>query len=239
MRLLRLNSVKKVPNTSNRYDIQVRGTHNFFADGMLVHNSFCAINYIPGLNHPEMFGETGCITVGSKGLSKQGLVFKNNSNNDGNVYVQTLRKLLAAGLEERFRTLATSLVGKRFTIFGEVYGGSIQDLKYGITTPEFRMFDMLIDHDRWQPRDELGFANEFLDIIKPVPILYDGPFDLAAIENVRDGATVVSGDNIREGVVVTSRDQSCHPTHGRRIAKFISPNYLTRKVKNGEATEYQ
>ena len=61
---------------------------DIFAEGELVtavekaHGTFCSIKLIPDLKHPEMFGETGCITVGSKGLSKQGLVFKNNNVND-------------------------------------------------------------------------------------------------------------------------------------------------------------
>lgn len=234
MRQLRLKSVKKVSNTSERYDIQVRRTHNFFADGMVVHNSFCCIQWIPDLNHPEMFGDSGNIVVGSKGLIKQGLVFKNNANNDGNVYVQILRKLLDQGLERNLAALS-HMYSDSVKIFGEVFGGNIQDLKYGLTAPVFRVFDIKIGNS-FEPR---SVAESICDSmgLEMLPVLYSGPFDLAEIEKVRDGKTAISGDNIREGVVVTSRDTSVHPVHGRRIAKFISPAYLTRSNKN--ATEYQ
>jgi hypothetical protein len=48
----------------------------------------------------------------------------------------------------------------------------------------------------------------------------------------------VGGTNVREGVVVRSLVPTEHPLHGRKICKFISPAYLLRRVKNGEATEF-
>ncbi len=71
-----------------------------------------------------------------------------------------------------------------------------------------------------------------------MPVLYRGAFDAKLLEEYRDGTTTVGGTNVREGIVVHSMVPGEHPMHGRKIAKFISPNYLTRKVKNGEATEY-
>lgn len=40
---VQLSSVQKVENDSKRYDIETEKTHNFFADGILVHN--CAVLY--------------------------------------------------------------------------------------------------------------------------------------------------------------------------------------------------
>jgi hypothetical protein len=74
--------------------------------------------------------------------------------------------------------------------------------------------------------------------LRPVPTVYDGAFDIAAIEQVRDGNTILGGNNIREGVVVRAVNTVDHPHHGRRIAKFISPAYLLRKSKNGETSEF-
>lgn len=212
------------------------------------HGTCCILNFIPGLNNPEMFGNLGCITVGSKGLNKQGLVFKNNDNNSGNVYVQTLRKLLEAGFENNLAVALDMTAGDDWssnddfigltTIFGEIFGGNIQDLKYGLTSPTFRVFDVKIDGE-WLDRDyaEIFCKRAGLEML---PVLYSGPFDLDAIVAVRDGKTMIGGDNVREGVVVTSTDMSYHPKHGRRIAKFISPDYLTRKAPKGaEATEFQ
>jgi RNA ligase (TIGR02306 family) len=111
----------------------------------------------------------------------------------------------------------------------------VQDLDYGTTKPTFRVFDMRIGRE-WLSPDAVSYWTKDLPC---VPTLYTGPFDLAAIEAVRDGVTTVGGTNVREGVVVRSLVTRDHPIHGRRIAKFISPDYLTRKVKGGEATEYQ
>jgi len=201
------------------------------------HGTFLCLQWIPGLNHPEMFGETGNIVVGSKGLIKQGLVFKNNQANNGNVYVQVLRRLLDTGLERNLAAVSY-MFSNPVKIYGEVFGGSIQDLKYGLTAPTFQVFDVQIGNS-FEPR----FAAENLCVsmgLTMLPMLYQGPFDLAEIEKVRDGKTTISGDNIREGVVVTSANQTAHPKYGRRIAKFISPDYLTRKAPKGsEATEYQ
>jgi len=55
---------------------------------------------------------------------------------------------------------------------------------------------------------------------------------------VRDGRTMLGGTNIREGIVVRSATEARHEIHGRKICKIISPDYLIRRVKNGEATEY-
>ena len=224
-----------------RYDFErLESVPDMFASDMTVtateklHGTFCAIVYEPGLNHAEMFGEHGDIIVHSKGLGGQGLAFKNNAANDGNLYVKTMRKLLGDGLEDRFRTLATSYAGKRYAILGEIYGKGVQDLAYGTREPEFRMFDVMVD-DLFLPQDELGFDHS-LHGIPFAPVLYNGPFNLEALTAVRDGKTTVGGDNIREGIVVRAVGVHRHPMHGRRIAKMISPDYLLRKSK--EATEY-
>jgi hypothetical protein len=96
------------------------------------------------------------------------------------------------------------------------------------------VFDILIG-ERWLTDDELATACAHLGVAK-VPLAYKGPFNLSALEAVRDGATMLGGANIREGIVVRSENLLPHPTHGRRIAKMISPDYLVRKAKN--ATEF-
>jgi len=238
MRQLRLKSVKKVSNTSNRYDIQVRGTHNFFADGMLVHNSFCAIVVEPGLSHPEMFGSHGEFLVHSKGLGAQGLAFKNNDANTGNLYVRTLKSLLDAGLEDRLKASFDFNAVKNIALIGEVFGRGVQDLHYGLDKPGFRVFDIRVHHvfgETYLAQSRVAELLAKLEI-DMVPTVYEGPFDIAALEAVRDGRTMLGGTNIREGIVVRSATEARHEIHGRKICKMISPDYLTRKSK--DATEY-
>ena len=194
-----------------------------------------SIVYVPGLTHLEMFGSKQNILVHSKGLGAQGLVFKNTPENDGNLYVRTLKHLLETTDLEAVLQHMSSVDGGGNTvaILGECYGKGVQDLDYGTSKPEFRVFDAKIG-SHWLDESAL---NHFVPLSK-VPVLYRGPFDAVALEEYRDGVTTVGGTNVREGIVVRSMVGDTHPLHGRKICKMISPAYLLRKVKNGEATEY-
>lgn len=209
-----------------------------------LHGTCMCITWLPNFTHAEMFGEAGNILVNSKGLGASGLAFKNSPANAGNLYVRILRGLLAKCLEAQLNSLVAVLTEDQqlvittelpVRIWGEVYGAGVQDLHYGTKGPEFAVFDIKIG-ERWLTDDELATACAHLGVAK-VPLAYKGPFDLTALEAVRDGKTMLSGDNIREGIVVRSENVLPHPTHGRRIAKMISPDYLVRKAKN--ATEFQ
>jgi len=201
-----------------------------------LHGTFCAIGYVPGLNHPEMFGEDGCIMVHSKGLGGQGLAFKNVPENVNNLYVRQLNRLLDAGFESKLRQMSGLNGGTTVTVMGEIFGASVQDLGYGLKEPEFRVFDIALDTGWFDPVSMPMRATTLG--LNSVPVLYDGAFDVVAIEQVRDGTSTLGGSHVREGVVVRAVNTVYHPVHGRRIAKFISPNYLLRKVKNGEPSEF-
>ena len=240
--------VASVPEAALTYDFhRWESVPDIFDPGEIVvaqekiHGTMTCIHYFPGMDHPEMFPDHAgyrSITVSSKGLGSQGLVLKNVEANANNVYVRALRSLLANHhLSELLHSMSkVDGGGYPVAILGEVFGKGIQDLDYGTTEPTFRVFDMRIGRE-WLGPDAVSYWAKDLPC---VPTLYTGPFDPAAIEQVRDGVTTVGGSNVREGVVVRSLVPQDHPIHGRRIAKFISPDYLTRKVKGGgEATEYQ
>jgi hypothetical protein len=110
----------------------------------------------------------------------------------------------------------------------------VQDLTYGTSQPSFRVFDIMVGNS-WLGWDVMVETAAGLGL-ETVPLAYRGPFDVAALEAVRDGKTMLGGTNIREGVVVKSAMEDRHPYHGRKIAKMISPSYLLRSSKN--ATEY-
>jgi RNA ligase (TIGR02306 family) len=208
-----------------------------------LHGTNMCITWVPDLTHEEMFGTQGNIMVNSKGLGASGLAFKNNPANQGNLYVRTLRDLLSKDFEAKLLTLVATLTAEMqleimtplpVRVFGEIYGAGVQDLHYGTRAPEFAVFDMQIG-ERWLTDAELAQACAHLGVRK-VPLAYKGPFDLTALEAVRDGTTLMGGTNIREGIVVRSENLLPHPVHGRRICKMISPDYLVRKAKN--ATEF-
>ncbi len=45
MKTVKINSIKHIESDSKRYDIETKDTHNFFANGILVHNSCINLHY--------------------------------------------------------------------------------------------------------------------------------------------------------------------------------------------------
>lgn len=45
MKTVKIKSIKRIDSDSMRYDIETKKTHNFFADGILVHNSCINLHY--------------------------------------------------------------------------------------------------------------------------------------------------------------------------------------------------
>ena len=221
------------------YDFEsIQTVPDLFEDGEIVvateklHGTNCQIGYVPNLNNDELFFD-GNLYVGSKGMSAKGLVMKNNAANDGNVYVRTLRGLIDQGFGDKIRDLSVAYGGGVIRVFGEVYGKGVQDLAYGTTTPQFAVFDIQIDGQYVTYKSRLELAEQLG--LPLVPVLYEGPFDREALVVHRDGKDSISGTCVREGIVIVARDGGRHPNHGRKIGKWISPDYLTRK---GNATEF-
>lgn len=218
---------------TSKYDFEsIQSVTDLFEVGELVvateklHGTNCQIGYVPDLNHEDLFFG-GAVYVGSKGLSAKGLVMKNAKSNDGNLYVRTLNALLADGFGERLKAASDARGGAAIRVFGEVYGKGVQDLAYGLSTTTFAAFDIKVG-DHFLPYDErLSLAEELG--LPVVPTLYEGPYDLDALIVHRDGKDTISGTNVREGIVIVARDGGRHPHHGRKIGKWVSPDYLERK----------
>lgn len=190
--------------------------------------------YIPGLNNPECFGG-GDIYVASKGLGNKGLAFKDNEKNKGNLYVRMLQSELDKGLEGRLRALSERHGGGPVRFMGEVMGKGVQDLDYGFAEPVLRIFDIHVEGAPFTPENTELFARELE--LELLPALYVGPYDLEVLKTYRDGLDTISNSHVREGIVIRACDGSRHPYHGRRIGKWVSPDYLTRS--NKDATEFQ
>lgn len=66
MNLMKIKSIKKIKNNSKRYDIQIKNNNNFFANGILVHNSMLELYNDNSVNNwlfatrkcPEAEGQT-------------------------------------------------------------------------------------------------------------------------------------------------------------------------------------
>jgi RNA ligase (TIGR02306 family) len=192
-----------------------------------LHGTLIQVGVVPG-----EYEEGGDVYVTSKGLGAKGYNLKDCPENDGNIYVQALRKLRAS---EGFESLMDIAVvsNRPIRIYGEIVGKGVQDLGYGHDTPELYIFDVQVG-ETFLTRARLEQFAEALGV-KAVPVLYRGPFDLEALAKVRDGKDTISGTHVREGVVIAAADGSVHERYGRKIAKFVSPDYLLRK---GDVTEY-
>ena len=201
------------------------------------------------------------ILVSSKGLGEKKFVLKES---DGNLYWRVVRDYNLVNLAETVAThysayegnfdeendVATHAKVTRVAIFGETFG-KVQDLDYGYVGNDlgFRVFDIFIEfinengtQGRWLNASEVEVEAKLANV-PLVPRLYAGPFSIGKIKELASGKEQVSGKelHIREGVVVRPLDRGDGYDLGKKkIGKFVSEAYLTRKPRNGqEVTEYQ
>lgn len=195
--------------SSNRYDIETE-SHNFFANGVVVHNS----NWRAALIHGDFY-------VGSHKTCKK--------DDPRSTFWQMAHKY---EIERRLREfLADYAKGEEdvvnntaIILFGEVYGGNIQHLKYGMEAPEehdLRLFDISIN-GRYLDRQPFLDAVKHLDL-PVVPSLYDGPFYPVHLELA--SGTAFSGGHYREGIIIKPHQERWNRKIGRVILKKISKEY--------------
>lgn len=225
-----------IENWQRYPDVFEHGEHVVATEKL--HGTFSAFCYWPGLEHPELLN--GNWFAYSKGLGSQGLVFKHNEANAGNLYH---RHLVNSDFVQKITDLSAAAGSNGFaeepiTMLGEIFGTGVQDLSYGQSKPVFRLFDVYAGvpgSGRWLTWEELKVFSQVTGI-PLVPVLYEGEYDLAAILAIRDGRDSISSKHVREGVVVKSTTNRYHDALGRVMLKFVSPDYLLRK---GNVTEYQ
>lgn len=224
-----IENIQKHPDTF-RSDEQVVVTEK-------LHGTFCQIAYLPNERQYDGFLD-GAVFVGSKGLSAQGLMLKNNERNAGNLYK---RAVIDSGVAFRFAAFVDRVCQRdRAYLVGEVFGRGVQDLGYGLETPSFRVFGVFFG----APRDGSGHWLDDADLqilldaaeIDRVPVLARGRWEdiKPKLAHFRDGGTTLGGDHIREGVVITPAVERQDEQIGRAILKAVSPDYLLRK---GQTTE--
>jgi RNA ligase (TIGR02306 family) len=231
---VKIKSIRKLEShDSDRYDLQVRGNHNFFANGVLVHNSWCQLGVVPELLADP---EHGRLVVCSKGLGSKGMAFQPDAEkNKNNLYLRAARSLDVLDRLGHYE--------EPVFVLGEVFGTGVQDLGYGANTKAdetlgFRAFDVYVgqpgvgeyldDEELEAFCDEHGFER--------VPVLYRGPFSKAKMLELTDGEETVSGEgqHIREGVVIRPTVERRDLKIGRVQLKSVSDDYLLRK----DGTEY-
>lgn len=118
-------------------------------------------------------------------------------------------------------------------VFGEIYGPGVQDLHYGATEKEWRIFDIAIN-GVYMPWTTIQYVkNEFnLPIVPHVP---PGIYSFEELCELAEGDSVLSPGQIREGIVVRPMYEmtwgrgTLDPNPKRMIFKVISSDYMTRK----------
>lgn len=216
---------------NNKYDIETT-THNFFVNGVLVHNSNARLSKLPTL----------CDTLFKKIKKFFGLLPKyevcygsnnvdltNRSNWKGfygdNVYFKAFQ---ACNAHEK--------VKENEIIYGEVVGEGIQkNYHYGHRQPHFVLFDVKVYNPdtkefRWLNPDEVEqYAKERgFDF---VPVLYRGVFNKQIAYELTFGDSAYCPEQkIREGVVIKSRFDynDISMSSNKRALKYISEVYLDK-----------
>lgn len=182
------------------------------------------------------------VMVTSKGFAEKRLVLVENENN---LY---WRAVNGYPVREMAAALANAVEGVASVgIYGETYGAGIQDLSYGATRaglPGFAVFDAYIKLTNgegfWVTSKEVNASAEKVGM-PAVPVLFEGAYDIAHVASIASGKEQMSGTeaNIREGVVIRSaHEENWIDAFGnghRKIAKFVTEEYLTRKG----GTEFQ
>lgn len=204
--------INKLNNSAYKYDIETE-THNFFANGVLVHNSNSRFGLInDGTNSLQYY-------VGTHKTARD--------KNGTNLYSKISQSL---DIETKLRLIVDDYKPTiHFIIFGEIYGSGVQDLRYDCEVGEqkLRLFDVLIDH-QYQPWVTVETIAKTIGI-ETVPVLYRGKYSITKAMELREGKTTLGGAHIREGIVVKSDPEDYDPEIGRKIIKFISDEYLLRK----------
>ncbi len=118
-----------------------------------------------------------------------------------------------------------------YVLWGEItptQGG----FEYGSKNVQFFVFDVRTPDGKWLDRehDEAGLLAQLMAY--SVPVLYQGPYDLAKIKTFVDGPSTIKGaKNIREGVVIKTAVEKHITGTGRAQMKVVSNAYLEKETK--------
>lgn len=196
-RILAVETAKGV--ISSRYDLET-ATHNYFANGVLVHNS-----------NGRWLWRDDRLWAGSHTTIKK-----------ENVVNMWWRVALQYGLKEKLGQ------APNVAFYGEVFG-PVQDLKYGTAKNELRVafFDAMDTVSRaYLDYDEFAVLLQRLGLPQ-VPVLYRGPWS-KELWKYAEGNSVLAA-HVREGFVVRPVKERFHQELGGRvILKLHGEGYLLR-----------
>lgn len=111
-------------------------------------------------------------------------------------------------------------------LYGELYGK--QDIKYNVTKPTIAIFDILTPNGYLSYPQLTQECNRYH--IPIVPMIKIGEFNFDEIKRLAEEPSALYNGG-KEGIVVRTLEEGWHPELGRKIAKYVSDWYYTRKEK--------
>ena len=201
--IMKLKKKTKLEQKFIRYDIGTKKYHNFFANGILVHNC--------NARHAFIDGE---FMAGSHNMRLK----ENPKNKFWHIFSDNMKALL-----QELGDKNTPVI-----MYGELFGDGIQDLKYGLTKGQidYRCFDIKVNGHYLNYNDfrEICIKHD----IKTVPYLYSGSFSFEKIMELSNNHSNL-GNNIMEGIVIKPYIERVDPKIRRVVLKYVFDQYYQRK----------
>lgn len=118
----------------------------------------------------------------------------------------------------------------RVILFGETFGRGVQSFHYGHRSGlGFCAFDLMVG-ERYLDWPELKDALQRF-AVPSVPVLHEGPFDVATMKACANGKTAFDDTHIREGVVLRPMRERFDERIGRVVLKYVSDEFLLDERK--------
>ena len=214
MKKSKIVSIKKVPSQGMRYDIEVEGNHNFFANGVLVHNS--------SLTALKVNGEFMLCT--------RNMLLKEPSQED--LENGSLCNFWHAANKYKIMDIPDGTY-----IQAELVGGKIQGNKHGLSDVQIRVFNVgKVAEGQEQEQlgldDMISFCEE--RSLPMVRIIYRGEKNFESIKDLEQMADNVRYENGKQGEGIVVRYTK--PNKDYKMQKAFSFKVISAKfaLKNGE-----
>ena len=214
-----------LPSYLSEYDIEGADRYVEVAD-LLMDKEVVITEKVEGMNASFSFDiETGIFYVNQRNFCIKPVDGKSHS------FHKIAQEL---GLEEMIKSLIQKCHFREnisnVTFYGEALGPGIQGTIYKLKDQTVRFFDVKID-GRFVDCTEKKWWLNHLD---SVPILMSGStlrewLAGKTIQEASNGKSVLNPSILREGIVITPRQEEYHPKISRLILKQRSPAYLANE----------
>ena len=206
---MKIKSIKKVKSSSKRYDLELKNNSNFFANGILVHNSSISI-----------WNKAGKLGICSRSVNKNMKEITDAFVHNGSI-IHNILKSNNANYEN-------------LCLQGELISPKIQSNFEGVNEEQVHIFSIwdIKKQEYWNPTNTLAFCEA--NGIKHVPLLetvvtlkelFPGLNNedelLEALLKYADGPSGIKG-KYREGIVLKELK------NGTQSIKVISNKYLLK-----------